>query len=64
MNICTVLKCFLMTISLIDEYFLISVKDDCISEKDYLQVIDIWIVSEMNTMGDYHDLHLKTKVDY
>ena len=44
--------------------FLSSVKDDCISEKDYLQVIDVWIVSEMNTMGYYHDLHLKTKVYY
>ena len=44
--------------------FLSSVKDDCISEKDYLHVIDVWIVSDMNTMGDYHDLHLKTKVYY
>ena len=44
--------------------FLSSVKDDSISKKDYLHVIDVWTVSEMNAMGDYHDLHLKTKVYY
>ena len=44
--------------------FLSSAKDDSISKKDYLHVIDVWTVSEMNAMGDYHDLHLKTKVYY
>ena len=24
--------------------------------------IDVWIMFKMNTMGDYHDLHLKTDV--
>ena len=37
-----------------------SLKDECISEKDYLHAIDIWNVFKMNTMGDYHDLCLKT----
>ena len=39
-----------------------SLKDECISEKDYLKAKNIWNVFEMNTMGDYHDLHLKTDV--
>ena len=37
-----------------------SLKDECISEKDYLHAIDIWNVFKMNAMGDYHDLYLKT----
>ena len=36
-----------------------SSKDQCISEKDYLHVINVF---KMNTMGDYHDLYLKTDV--
>ena len=36
--------------------FFSSLKDECISGKDYLHVIDIWNVFKMNTMGDYHDL--------
>ena len=39
-----------------------SLKDECINEKDYLHVIDIWNVFKMNTMGDYHHLYLKTDV--
>ena len=39
-----------------------SLKDECISEKDYLKAKNIWNVFEMNTMGDYHDRHLKTEV--
>ena len=35
--------------------FFSSPKDECISGKDYLHVIDIWNVFKMNTMGDYHD---------
>ena len=35
-------------------------KDKCISEKDYLKADNIWNVFKMNTMGDYHDLYLKT----
>ena len=39
-----------------------SLKDVCISKKDYLKAVDVWNVFKMNTMGDYHDLHLKTDV--
>ena len=39
--------------------FFSSLKDECISEKDYLHAIDVWIMFKMNTMGDYHDLYLK-----
>ena len=42
--------------------FFSSLKDKCISEKYYLKANNIWNVSEMNTMGDYHDLYLKTDV--
>ena len=31
-------------------------KDECVSEKDYLKAIDVWDVFKMNTIGDYHDL--------
>ena len=42
--------------------FLSSLKGECINEKDYLHAIDVWIMFRMNTMGDYHDLYLKTDV--
>ena len=37
-------------------------KDECISEKDYKGVIDVWNVLKINTMGDYHDLYLRIDV--
>ena len=37
-------------------------KDECISEKDCSQAINVWNTFKMNTMGDYHDLYLKTDV--
>ena len=37
-------------------------KDEYISEKDYLKAIDVWNVFKMNTMGDHHDLYSKTDV--
>ena len=40
--------------------FYSSLKDECISEKDYLHVINVWNVFKINTMGGYHDLYLKT----
>ena len=40
--------------------FFSSLKGECISEKDYLETVDIWNVFKMNSMGDYHDLYLKT----
>ena len=39
-----------------------SLKDLCISEKYCLNANNIWIVFKTNTMGDYHDLYLKTDV--
>ena len=39
-----------------------SLKDECISEKYYLKAVDVWNVFEINSMGDYHDLCLKTDV--
>ena len=42
--------------------FFSSLKDRCISEKDYFKAINVWNVFKINTMGDYHDLFLKTDV--
>ena len=42
--------------------FFSSLKDKCISEKDYLHAISIWNVFKMNAIGDYHDIYLKTDV--
>ena len=42
--------------------FYSSLKDECISEKDYLHAVTVWDVFKMNTMGDYHDLYLKTDI--
>ena len=42
-----------------DKLLFSSLKDDCISEKDYSHATDVWIMFKMNTMGDYHDLYLK-----
>ena len=42
--------------------FFSSLKDVCISGKDYLKAVDIWNVFKMNSMGDYHNLYFKTDV--
>ena len=42
--------------------FFSSLKDKCISEKDYLKANNIWNVFKMNTMGDYYEFYLKTDV--
>ena len=42
--------------------FFSSLKDRCISEKDYFKAINVWTVVKLNTVGDYHDLYLKTDV--
>ena len=39
-----------------------SLRDECISENDYLHATDVWNVFKMNAMRDYHDLYLKTDV--
>ena len=41
--------------------FFNSLKEACISEKDYLHAIDVWNMLEKNN-GDYHDLYLKADV--
>ena len=40
--------------------FYSSLKDKCISEKDYLHANNVWNVFRINKLGDYHDLYLKT----
>ena len=42
--------------------FFSSLKDKCISEKNYMKANNMWNVFKMNTMVDYHDLYLKTDV--
>ena len=43
--------------------FFSSLKDECISEKDYLHAIDVWNAFKMNAMGnEYHIFYLKTDV--
>ena len=42
--------------------FFSSLKDKCISEKDYLKADNIRNMFKMNTVGDYHDLYLKANV--
>ena len=37
-------------------------KDECVSEKDYKIAIDVWNVFKINTIGDYHNVYLKTDV--
>ena len=44
--------------------FFSSLKDVCISEKDYLKANNIWNVFKINTMDDYHDLYLKKMFYY
>ena len=44
--------------------FFSSLKDEYISEKDYLKAVDAWNVFKMNAMGDYHDLYLKQMFYY
>ena len=42
--------------------FFSSLKDKCISEKDYFKTVDVWNVFKMNTMGDCHGLYLNTDI--
>ena len=44
--------------------FFSSLKDECISEKDYQRIKNIWNVFKMNSLGDYHDLYLKQMFYY
>ena len=40
--------------------FFSSLKDECINEKEYERAKNVWNAFEMKTMGDYHNLYLKT----
>ena len=42
--------------------FFSSLKEKCISEKDFRRANNIWNVFKMNSMGGYRDLYLKTDV--
>ena len=42
--------------------FFNSLKDECISEKDYERAYNVWNAFKMKTMSDYHDLYLKANV--
>ena len=42
--------------------FFSSLKDKCMSEKDYSHTITVWNTFKTNLMDDYHDLYLKTDV--
>ena len=42
--------------------FFSSLKDECISEKDYQRAHNVWNAFKMKTKVDYHDLYLKTDV--
>ena len=62
MSILTVLK-NLKRIKLPDiDKFFSSLKDCGISDQEYQRANDIWKVFEINTLGEYHDLYLKTDV--
>ena len=51
-----------MIFSLGTSNFFSSLKDESITEKDYLHVIDVWNMLKEKTMGGYHDFYLKTDV--
>ena len=54
------LRSFLKINYLIGLTFLVLLKFGCISEKDYLKAAAVWNTFKINTVGDYHDLYLKT----
>ena len=35
-------------------------KDECVSEEDYLHAVNVWNMIKMKAVGDYHNLYLKT----
>ena len=37
--------------------FFSSLKDVCISKKDYLEAVDVWDAFKINSMGDHHDFY-------
>ena len=62
MTIWTVLKKFFKN-KLPDKCeFFSSLRDKCISKEEYDRAIDVWNVFKIKTLGEYHDLYLKTDV--
>ena len=48
---------------LTDSYkFFSSLKDECISKKDYLHANNVWNMFKMNATDNYRDLYFKTDV--
>ena len=47
---------------LINEKFHFSLKDEYVSDNGYLRAVTLWNMVEMKTMGDYHNLDLKSDV--
>ena len=44
---------------------IVLLRDECISDKDFLDAVNVWNMFKMKTMGNYHDLYdlyLKTDV--
>ena len=39
-----------------------SLRDKCISKEEYDKAINIWNVSKIKTLGEYHDLYLKIDI--
>ena len=62
MSIWAVLKDLMKINCLISVKFFSSLKDKCISKKEYDRAINIWNVFKMKTLGKYHDLYLKADV--
>ena len=42
--------------------FYSSLKDKCVSDKDYLYAVNVWNMFELKTIGNYYDLYLKADV--
>lgn len=42
--------------------FCSSLKDECVSDTDYLHAVNVWTMFEMKTIGNYHETYLKTDV--
>ena len=42
--------------------FFSSLKDKCICKEEYDRAINVWYVFKIKTLGEYHDLYLKSDV--
>ena len=46
----------------IDCFFFNSLKDCCVTDKEYQRACDVWKVFDIKNLGEYPDLYLKTDV--